>query len=360
MSIESLLYKARVAQADLSASEGKPRGPMPYTDAELRTLMAPSPERLGVLLAGARQLTDAVFGRKRGLCAIVNARSGRCAEDCAFCAQSAHHAVSGGVPEHDFITPEKTAQAAREAVAEGAVRFGVVASGLTQTGAELDALEACVRAAVQATAGEALVDVSAGCFDEAACRRLLQAGASGFHHNLETGRAFFPTICTTHDYEEDVAAVRAAKRAGAYCCSGGVFGLGESWEDRLELAQTLAELGVDSVPINFLMPVAGTPLGDRPMLTPNEALAVVALFRFMLPWAHVRVAGGRHAIFPDASRRELFQAGASGVMVGDYLTRSGAPAAQDREDLAALGLAPEGAPGLAAEPSVQPQPSETS
>ncbi|WP_167590486.1 biotin synthase BioB [Oceanidesulfovibrio indonesiensis] len=307
-----------------------------FTDSEYRALLDPEPSLLHEFLGYARRLRERAFGRRIGLCSIVSAKSGKCSEDCAFCAQSMFYKT--GAPEHDVVEPGRVAEAARQAVADGSSRFGIVASGFAPGAGEFDALKAAVRAA----RGEGLtVDVSVGCLDAREIRALKEAGASGVHHNLETGPAFFPSVCTTHDYEDDVEAVRTAKQAGAYVCSGGVFGLGESWEDRLELALTLRALGVDSVPINFLMPVPGTPMENRPLLSQEEALRIVALFRFIIPQAHIRVAGGRHAIFPGHDRRRLYAAGASGVMVGDYLTRAGAPPAEDAEDLVRLGLEPE-------------------
>ncbi|WP_235896589.1 biotin synthase BioB [Oceanidesulfovibrio marinus] len=307
-----------------------------YTDTEFRILMDPDPERLHEFFGYAMRLRERAFGRRIGLCAIASAKSGCCSEDCSFCAQSMYYDT--GAPEFDVVEPGAIAEQAKQAAESGASRFGIVASGFSPESKELDALVAAVRAARETGLS---VDVSVGCLDARKIRELKTAGATGVHHNLETGPNFFPSICTTHDYEDDIAAVRTAKQSGVYVCSGGIFGLGERWEDRLELALTLRALDVDSVPINFLMPVPGTPLENQPMLSQEEALRIVALFRFVLPKAHLRIAGGRHAIFPGADRRRLYAAGASGVMVGDYLTRAGAPAAEDAEDLTAMGLEPE-------------------
>jgi biotin synthase len=185
-------------------------------------------------------------------------------------------------------------------------------------------------------------DVSVGVLSRERLQRLKDAGLSGVHHNLETARSFFSQICTTHSYEEDVEAVRLALSEGLFVCSGGIFGLGESWAQRAELALTLRELGVQNVPMNFLIPIPGTRMAHRPVLSPAEALKIVALYRLMLPRAHLRVCGGRGAVFGPAGgpgQGELFDSGANGIMVGDYLTCAGTPPEADLRLAAALGLA---------------------
>ncbi|MFW5734026.1 MAG: biotin synthase BioB, partial [Oceanidesulfovibrio sp.] len=259
-----------------------------FTDSEFRALLDPNPARLPEMFGYAKRLRERAFGRRIGLCSIVSAKSGRCSEDCAFCAQSMFHDTDA--PEYDFVEPGVVAEAARQAAMSGSSRFSIVASGFSPDPKEFEALKESVRAAREAGLA---VDVSVGCLDVREVRELREAGVSGVHHNLETGPAFFPSICTTHDYEDDLKALRMAKDGGAYVCSGGVFGLGESWEDRLDLAITLRAVNVDSVPINFLMPVPGTPMENRPLLSQEEALPIVALFRFILPKAQLRVAGGR-------------------------------------------------------------------
>jgi len=168
---------------------------------------------------------------------------------------------------------------------------------------------------------------------------LLSRGLRSVHHNLETSRSFFPKVCTTHDYEEDVAAVRAAKAAGAWVCCGGIFGLGESPEDRVELALTLRELGVDSIPVNFLNPVPGTPLEGRRDLSPMECLRIIGMLRLTNPTREIIVCGGREVNLRDLQAL-MFAAGATGTMVGDYLTTAGRPAEEDLRMLRDLGLAP--------------------
>jgi len=285
-------------------------------------------EALSELLVSAAVVRKAYLGRTVSLCAIVNAKSGRCSENCAFCAQSAHFATNA--PVHPFLEPAEIERAARAMRDMGARRFGIVTSGLSPSGADFDRLLESVRA-VAALGMQA--DASCGVLTREQLTRLREAGLRAYHHNLETARSFFPSICTTHDYEEDVAAVRDALAEGLYVCSGGIFGLGESWEQRAELALTLRELGVQSVPVNFLHPIPGTPMESRTPLSPEEALKIVALLRFILPHAHVRICGGRQTVFGQSRGLEPLQAGASGLMIGDYLTTRGLDAQADRQGI---------------------------
>jgi biotin synthase len=305
------------------------------SDAETVFLIEQAPERLPELLGHAHRIRLARLGNGVGLCAIVNAKSGTCSEDCAFCAQSGHHAADA--PEHPLLSPDEIADAARRAKASGAARFGIVASGKLVGGRDLDGFEAAVRR----VAGLGLVpDLSPGILERGQMARLKAAGLVGYHHNLETSAAHFPKMCTTHAYEEDVDAVRAGLDAGLYVCSGGIFGIGETWDDRVELALLLRELGVPSIPMNFLTPIPGTPLEGRAPLSPEEALAIVALYRFLLPDRHLRICGGRPTVFGGERRRELLTAGASGLMVGDYLTTRGNDAGADLDDIRRAGLVP--------------------
>lgn len=279
------------------------------------------------LFEGARRVRARHFRQELHLCAIVNAKSGACTEDCAFCAQSSRHKTES--PRHAFLDPQEIGRAAGAMKARGASRFGIVTSGLAPTEGEFAQLLEAVRLVRQAGLA---ADVSVGILNRERLSRLKDAGLSGVHHNLEVARSFFPQICTTHDYEDDVEAVRLALAEGFFVCSGGIFGLGESWGQRAELAQTLRDLGVSNVPMNFLMPIAGTRMEHRPVLPAAEALHILALYRLMLPTAHLRVCGGRGPVFGPAGgagQRELFASGASGLMIGDYLTLAGSPPEAD-------------------------------
>jgi biotin synthase len=318
------------------------------TDADIRFLVDLPPDRVPELAHLAHGLRLARFGDRVGLCAIVNAKSGGCSEDCAFCAQSSRSTAEG--PRHPLLPARDIAAAGEAAKARGASRFGVVASGKTVTARDFEGFVE----AVGRVAGLGLApDLSPGILDRAQLRTLQRAGLQGYHHNLETSASFFPSICTSHAYDEDVRAVRAGIEAGLHVCSGGVFGLGESWDDRVELALLLASLGVDSVPINFLQPIPGTPLAGREVLAPLEALKIVGVYRFLLPGAAIRICGGRLPVFGagdgagDGARdgagggRELLASGASGLMIGDYLTVRGGDVDRDLADIRALGLRPE-------------------
>jgi biotin synthase len=297
--------------------------------AALRLAKAP----LADLLRGADALRRERFGNRVSLCAIVNARAGLCAEDCAFCAQSGRHAAR--TPVYPMRSAGTLLAAARNARGLGASRFGIVASG--RAAGRKDAARVC--GAVRAIRRNGVISpcASLGALRKEEARALRAAGLARYHHNLETSARFFPSICATHRWDDRVRTVRAAKGAGLEICTGGIFGLGETWEDRVDLALALRELGVESVPINFLMPVRGTPLGERRPLRPPEALRIIALFRFILPRAEIRVAGGRELALGEAQER-IFAAGANGMMVGDYLTARGRGIGDDMRMLERLGL----------------------
>ncbi len=285
---------------------------------------------LSELLAGAHRLREQYFGDRVELCSIINAKSGRCPENCAFCSQSVHAATT--TPVYPLKPLEELVQGALQAEAEGSHCYGIVTSG-TRIGAgpELETILEALRRIRMKTSLDP--SASLGMLDAATARALASAGCVTYHHNLETARSFFPQICTTHDYEEDVATIRVAKEAGMKVCCGGIFGLGESLEQRVELALTLRDLDVDSVPLNFLNPIAGTQLEHQRQLTPMDCLRIIALFRYVLPTKRISVCGGR-----EFNLREfqswIFMAGASGTMIGNYLTTKGRDRDTDLQMLA--------------------------
>ncbi|MDD5557757.1 MAG: biotin synthase BioB [bacterium] len=289
------------------------------------------------LIAGAGELRRAFFGDTVSLCAIVSARAGLCGEDCAFCAQSARHDT--GAPVHPMLPAAEIAGRAAAATRTGASRFGIVTSGRGPGEAEIEA--ACGAARLIVRAGALSPCASLGAVSLPAAARLKAAGIGHYHHNLETSARFFPSVCTTHRRDERERTVRTAAAAGLGICAGGIFGIGEGWEDRVDLALDLRRLGACSVPVNFLMPVRGTPLAGTPALPPEEALRIVALFRFLLPRAEIRLAGGRQAVLGRMQER-AFAAGASGMMIGDYLTMRGGAPEDDLRMLERLGLEVEG------------------
>jgi biotin synthase len=297
-------------------------GGCPSAD-EAKIILGASGADLTLLLAGAHRIRERAFGNRIELCSIINAKSGRCSENCAFCAQSAHHRTAA--PTYPLKSMDEIVQGALQAQAEGSHCYGIVTSGTrVREGEEFERILASIRKIRATTSIEP--SASLGLLDQRTARALAEAGCVTYHHNLETARSFFPNICTTHDYEEDVQTVRLAKEAGMKVCCGGIFGLGETLAQRVELAFTLRELEVDSVPLNFLNPIAGTPLEGKKELTPLDCLRIIALFRYLLPERRISVCGGREPNLRDF-QSWIFMAGASGTMVGNYLTTSG----RDRE-----------------------------
>jgi biotin synthase len=285
------------------------------------------------LFYGADQLRDHYHGRAVRLCAIVNAKSGRCPEDCAFCAQSVHHHT--GINAYPLMDPRHILDKARQAAAMGARRFSIVTSGKTLKDKEFEEVIQTIRL-VKKDSGLTLC-ASLGMLSKGRADRLKEAGLSCYHHNLETAPSFFPLICTTHQYEEDLDTLKTANEAGLGVCSGGIFGLGESPEQRLELAFTLRGIGVDSVALNFLIPISGTPLERSQTETPLEILKFVALFRFIMPDRDIRICGGREYGLRDLHPL-IFWAGANGIMIGNYLTTRGRDYQADFQMIRDLGL----------------------
>jgi len=264
-------------------------------------------------------------GQKIALCAITNAKSGRCPEDCAFCAQSIFYDT--GVKTFPLVGVSELVGQIRETAACGVENFSIVTSG---TAVDCPNEQTEIMAMLKEVGEQGMAPcASLGFLDAVTARRYRQAGLKHYHHNLETARSFFSQICTTHDYERAVATVQTAKEADLYVCSGGILGLGESWAQRVELALTLRDLRVDSIPLNFLQPVSGTPLADQPGLSPYQALLAIAMFRLVCPACDIRICGGRQRTFGDFQSL-LFSAGANGLMVGNYLTTSGRQWQDDR------------------------------
>ncbi|MBI5235566.1 MAG: biotin synthase BioB [Deltaproteobacteria bacterium] len=306
------------------------------TGEEALALAALPDERILSLLAVTDEVRRAHKGASVNLCAIVNAKSGLCKEDCSFCSQSIKY--STGVDEYPILPPDEILNAAKEAENSGAREFSIVTSGSRiEKAADVDALCASLEAMKESVDMERCA--SLGMVKKDVLARLKESGLMSFHHNLETGRSFFPNVCTTHSYDEDVAAVKAAKEAGLYVCSGGIFGLGEGWDARIELGRTLAEIDVDSVPINFLNPRPGTPLEHARNLTPIECLKIIAIMRLLLPKKDIVVCGGRQVNLRDLQPL-IFAGGANGMMIGNYLTTQGRNATDDLRMISDLGLKP--------------------
>lgn len=294
-------------------------------------------------------VTERIRAEHRGvevnLCSIVNAKSGLCKEDCSFCSQSVKYAT--GVESYSMAPHDTIVSSALEAEKYGAREFSIVTSGTAvEKGRDVEELTRALKLMKNSTSMERCA--SLGILSEETLRTLKESGLESYHHNLETSRSFFPEVCTTHDYDDDVEVVRRAKALGFHVCSGGIFGLGEKWHHRVELFDTLRGLDVDSVPLNFLNPRPGTPLESARHLTPADCLRIIALARVMMPAKDIIVCGGREVNLRDL-QVNIFAAGANGMMVGNYLTTRGRNPEDDLRMISDLGLRPRGAREDAAE-----------
>lgn len=284
-------------------------------------------------MAGADRIRKTFRGDEIEVCAIANVRSGNCSENCSFCSQSGHHKTAA--PVYDYIAGEDLIDQAQRARAWGVSDFGVVSKGW---GVRSDKERHQLRDYFAALDSHSDVGrcASLGVLDADTAGELKAMGLENYHHNLETAESFFDNVCTTHSYAENIDTIRHAREAGLRVCAGGILGMGESLAQRVELALSLRELGVESVPMNFLSPVEGTPMGDREPLPPYEILRAIATYRYLLPRAEIRVAGGRQ--FLGDMQSMIFMAGASGAMIGNYLTTQGRSVDDDLKMFDDLGL----------------------
>jgi biotin synthase len=266
-------------------------------------------------------------------CGITNAKSGRCRENCRFCAQSVHHSTDA--PVYPLLPTDELLRHAERIAAAGADYCGFVMSGTAPTPEEFDRL--CEAAVLVTARVPVKLCASLGLLGAEEAVRLKQAGFTSYHHNIETAPSFYSEVCPSHVFAERAQTVRNAKAAGLRVCCGGLFGLGETWEHRLELSRTLEALDVDSIPVNFLSAIPGTPLERQPVLPPEEALAIVAALRLLHPARDIVVCGGRGRAL-GRFETLLFPAGANGLMIGDYLTTSGGAMESDKEMLRVLGV----------------------
>lgn len=265
------------------------------------------------------------------LCTIVNGKSGHCSENCKFCAQSGFHHTQ--IKEYPLLSEDEIVEGAQYNRDQGVVRYSIVTSGKRLSDPELDQMIKAVRRIGEEV--DISVCASFGLLNVDQFRRLKEAGVSRIHNNLETSERNFPNICTTHSFADKVAAIRAAQEAGLAVCSGGIMGLGETVEDRIDMALSLRELGIKSVPINRLNPIPGTPFADNEPLTDDDMRRIVAIYRFILPDAAIRLAGGR-GLFVDKGKG-CFQSGANAAISGDMLTTAGITVETDLAMLDELG-----------------------
>ena len=270
------------------------------------------------LMAGADRIRKTFRGNEIEVCAISNVRSGNCSENCSFCSQSGHHKTAA--PTYDYISSEELIAQAKQAREWGAADFGIVSKGW---GVRSEKEKAKLQEYFDALDEHSDVGrcASLGALDQKSAVMLKEMGLENYHHNLESAESFFDQVCSTHTYQENIDTIQNARDAGLRVCAGGILGMGESLDQRIELADTLRQLGVESVPMNFLNPAVGTPMAHVAPMKPYEILRSIATFRYLLPKAEIRIAGGRQ--FLGDMQSMIFMAGASGVMIGDYLTTKG-------------------------------------
>ena len=286
-----------------------------------------------LLLAMADRIRQRFNGDEVDVCAIVNARSGRCPENCKFCAQSAHYHT--GVTEYPLLSVDELVAAAKKAKEAGAVRFSIVTSGRGQSKADdfENILQALTR--IKEEVGIEIC-TSLGILTPEQANKLKEVGVTRYHANIETAPSHFPDICSTHSYEDKMSTIQAAKDAGIRVCSGGILGLNETPEQRVEMAFELKRLNIDSIPLNLLNQIEGTPFENNKSLTALEILRAFAVFRFILPKALIRTAGGREVNLRDLQALAL-NGGMNGIMVGGYLTTGGRRPEDDKTMLKDLG-----------------------
>jgi biotin synthase len=296
-----------------------------------------SAEDISELLSWSNRIREHFKGNKIHLCSIVNVKAGGCSENCKFCSQSAAYQTES--PRYGLVDEQPISQAANEAKENGVTALGLVAAwrGLEE-GPVLD--EICERLEELKRSGKTRPDASLGIIrEQKVADRLKEAGLECYNHNLESSERFFPKVCTTHSYEERVQTIKHLKQAGIKICSGGILGMGETRQDRCDLAFSLRKLGAHIVPINILNPIEGTPFAKNEPLSPMEILKSIACFRFILPRQEIMIAGGRTVNLRELQSM-IFMAGASALMVGNYLTTLNQPVEKDLQMLKDLGLDP--------------------
>jgi len=293
-------------------------------------------EDIPLLSAFANKIRIQFTGKNVDMCGIVNARSGMCSEDCKFCAQSVYHDTKA--PIHNLLDIEQIAAAAQKAQEQGAKRISIVTSG---KGMDSDPDFQKIIESIQAIMNHTSLKVCAnlGTLSLEQARMLASVGVKRYAHNLETSENFYPSVCTTHSYQERVNTIQAAKAAGMELCTGGIIGMGESWQDRIDFAFALKSLDVASIPINILNPIKGTALEDVTPPSPLDIIKTFAIFRFIFPDKIIRPAGGREINLRDM-QGHLMLSGANGLIIGNYLTFTGRNTVADFQMVQDAGLIP--------------------
>jgi biotin synthase len=304
---------------------------IPTNDVYKKILQTTNSEIMG-LLNGSDLIRNHFFENEIHLCTICNGKSGRCSEDCRFCSQSAFYHTDA--PSYPIMGKDDLIKGGLHALDTPINRYSIVTTGKGLPGKDVKAVADAMTELDDKKIGKC---ASLGVLDREALMTLKSAGITRYHHNLETSRSYFPHVCTTHTYEERIQTIIDAKELEMEICSGGIFGIGETDDHILEFALTLRELNVDSVPLNFLIPIKGTPFESMHNLTPLKCLKIIAFFRYALPDKEILICGGR-----DQNLGELhpmvFYAGASGIMTGNYLTREGRTLEKDLDMIRMLGF----------------------
>lgn len=297
---------------------------------------------VGLLAAGADLVRSRFSDGTVDACSIVNAKAGNCAEDCGFCAQSVH--FDTGIDTYGFLDPEEIHSAAKRAERDGAQRFGIVVAEKGVSKEQRPEEWAQVLRAIRLVREETNVEVDAslGILTREEADILAEEGINHYNHNIETSPQYFPEIIDTHSFEDRVATLRTAKAVGMDLCAGVILGMGETPTDRVEAAIALQDIGVSSLPVNVLNPVAGTPLGEREsaQISTSELIKTIAVYRFLHPHARVRLTGGREVNLAPDEQHLPFEAGADGVLTGDYLTTQGQSPGEDIQIIERAGLEP--------------------
>jgi biotin synthase len=323
---------------------------------EARQLTAVAGDDLYDLFYWANKIRIQYMGRDVKFCAIVAAKVGGCSEDCKFCAQSEHFDTA--VKGQSQLTDQQVLESAWHAAEVGADSFGIVNSGRGPTRRELEDWLQPLMSKI-AKEGKTRACATLGALTPETAKYLHDCGIRRINHNIETSERHYGNIVTTHPFSERINTLRIAKEAGLSLCSGGIFGMGEIWEDRLDMMFALREIGVDVMPINFLNAIHGTPLENQPKLAPMECLKIVSICRFVLPDKELKVAGGREVCLRDL-QSWIFFAGADSTMIGNYLTTYGRKPEQDHQMVMDLGLMWRAYTGGGVEPNENPKLSSVS
>ena len=280
----------------------------------------------------AEKVKQKFCGNKFDMCSIVSGKSGKCSENCKFCAQSSHYKTS--IKEYPLLDSQNIFKEAKYNADKKVKRFSIVTSGKKLSDTEIDSV--CQTYKDIKNKCDILLCASMGLLSYEQLVKLKQAGVTRYHCNLETSRRFFPSICSTHTYDDKINTINLAKKAGLEICSGGIFGLGETFEDRIDMFFDIYNLGIKSVPINVLNPIKGTPFENNKILSQEEINRTVAIARFILPDAFIRLAGGR-LLFKDKGV-SMFSSGANATITGDMLTTSGTSIDEDFNTIKKLGF----------------------